>query len=699
MKDKALKILKSVFGYDEFRPQQWEIINSILNNKDALVLMPTGGGKSLCFQIPALLNEGLTIVVSPLIALMKDQVEGLKGNGVKADYFNSSQTDEEHKRVIGCLESGETKLLYVSPEKLISDAFYPFLQTLNISLVAVDEAHCISSWGHDFRPEYAQLGRLRDRFKGVPFIALTATADKLTKKDIITQLQLKNPGVFISSFDRPNLSLTVLPGKKKFDVILNFVNQRKGESGIIYCLSRKATESLAAKLKAQGFLAAAYHAGLQNQERQKTQEDFINDEVKIVCATVAFGMGIDKSNVRFVIHHNLPKNIESYYQEIGRAGRDGLPSDTVLFYSYADVIQLKQFVEQSGQKEFQEAKLKRMQDFTEARICRRKVLLAYFGEVLEKSCGNCDVCKNPPKVFDGTLPAQIALSAISRVNEQEPQGMIIEIVKGSSRAEVYEKGYQNLKTFGVGNKYSFKDWQNFMLQLLSLGFYEVAYDDHYRLKLTELSKSVLFEGKKVELVDLSEVTQKFSKDSFIKESKVSKPNEELFEILRQVRSRIARAKGKPPYLIFSDASLKDMSTTKPVSKSEMLNVSGVGEHKFDAFGNDFMTSIIEFVNKNKKKKGDTYKETLIYIKEGRGIKEIADLRSISETTVQSHVAHLFGIGKLTDVGHFVPKENLKKINKYLSENPKPDALKPIFEALNGEVSYGEIRIALSLLPQ
>ena len=697
MKDKALKILKSVFGYDEFRPQQWEIINSILNNKDALVLMPTGGGKSLCFQIPALLNEGLTIVVSPLIALMKDQVEGLKGNGVKADYFNSSQTDEEHKRVIGCLESGETKLLYVSPEKLISDAFYPFLQTLNVSLVAVDEAHCISSWGHDFRPEYAQLGRLRDRFKGVPFVALTATADKLTKKDIITQLQLKNPGVFISSFDRPNLSLTVLPGKKKFDVILNFVNQRKGESGIIYCLSRKATESLAAKLKAQGFLAAAYHAGLQNQERQKTQEDFINDEVKIVCATVAFGMGIDKYNVRFVIHHNLPKNIESYYQEIGRAGRDGLPSDTVLFYSYADVIQLKQFVEQSGQKEFQEAKLKRMQDFTEARICRRKVLLAYFGEVLEKSCGNCDVCKNPPKVFDGTLPAQIALSAISRVNEQEPQGMIIEIVKGSSRAEVYETGYQNLKTFGVGNKYSFKDWQNFMLQLLSLGFYEVAYDDHYRLKLTDLSKSVLFEGKKVELVDLSEVTQKFSKESFVKESTVSRPNEELFEILRQVRSRIARTQGKPPYLIFSDAALKDMSTKKPVSKSEMLNVSGVGEHKFDAYGNDFMTSIIEFVNKNKKKKGDTYKETLMYVKEGRDIKEIADLRSISETTVQSHVAHLFSIGKLTDIEQFVPIKNQKKINKYLSENPKPEALKPIFEALNGEVSYGEIRIVLSLV--
>ncbi len=696
MKEKALKILKSVFGYDEFRPQQWDIIKSVLENKDALVLMPTGGGKSLCFQVPALMKEGVTLVVSPLIALMKDQVEGLKANGVKADYFNSSQSEEEQQCVTESLRSGETKLLYVSPEKLVSDAFYPFMQTIKISLVAIDEAHCISSWGHDFRPEYAQLGRLRDRFQGVPFIALTATADKLTKKDIVNQLQLENPGVYISSFDRPNLSLTVLPGKKKFDVILKFLLQRKGESGIIYCLSRKATESLASKLKAQGFLAEAYHAGLKNEVRQKTQEDFINDEIKIVCATVAFGMGIDKSNVRFVIHHNLPKNIESYYQEIGRAGRDGLASDTILFYSYADVIQLKQFVEKSGQKDFQEAKLKRMQDFTEARICRRKVLLAYFGEVLEKSCGNCDVCKNPPKVFNGTLPAQIALSAIARVNEQEPQGMIIEIIKGSSRAEVYQKGYQNLKTFGVGSKYSFKDWQNFMLQLLSLGFYEVAYDDHYKLKLTPLSKAVLFEGKQVELVDLSEATQKFSNEVLKKEPEKLKPSEELFEILRQVRSRIAREEGKPPYLIFSDAALKDMSAKKPVSEADMLNVSGVGEHKLDAYGNDFMTPIIEFVYNTKKTKGDTYKETLKHINEGRGISEIADLRSVTETTVLSHVAHLFSINKLTNVEQFVKKDNFDKVKKYLSENPKPNTLKPIFEAFNGEIPYGEIRIVLSI---
>lgn len=696
MKEKALQILKSVFGYDEFRKGQWEIIESILTEKDTLALMPTGGGKSLCFQIPALMHEGVAIVVSPLIALMKDQVEGLKGYGVEAHYINSSQTDEEQAQVLEDLRSGKVKLLYVSPEKLVSDSFYPLMSDLNISLVAVDEAHCISSWGHDFRPEYAQLGRIRDRFKGVSFIALTATADKLTRKDIINQLQLKDPKVFVSSFDRPNLSLSVLPGKKRFELIVDFLLKRQNEAGIIYCLSRKSTESLAAKLRAQGFSASAYHAGLSSEERHQTQEQFINDEIKIVCATVAFGMGIDKSNVRFVIHFNLPKNIESYYQEIGRAGRDGVDSDTLLFYSYADVVQLKQFVQKSGQKEFQEAKLRRMQDFTEARICRRKVLLAYFGEVLEENCGNCDVCKNPPKLFDGTLPAQIALSAITRVNEQEPLGMIIEIIKGSSRAEVYQKGYHNLKTFGVGSQYSFKDWQNFMLQLLSLGYYEVAYDDYYKLKLTPLSKAVLFEGKKVDLVDLSEATQQFSEANSKKVVK-SKPSEELFEILRNVRSKVAREEGRPPYLIFSDATLKAMSAQKPVSQPEMLNISGVGEHKFDAFGNEFMTAIIEFTNKNKKKKGDTYKETLKAVQEGRGVAEIADIRSLSETTVYSHIAHLFKIGKLEDVHAFVPRDNYIKVEKWLKDNPEVEQLKPIYDGLNKEVPYGEIRIALEHL--
>ncbi len=697
VKKEALSVLKSVFGYDDFRPHQWEIIDAVLQKKDVVALMPTGGGKSLCFQIPALMEEGVAIVVSPLIALMKDQVEGLVGNGVSADFINSSQSPSEQELVMHALEAGKIKLLYVSPEKLISDHFLSFLQTLKISLVAIDEAHCISAWGHDFRPEYAQLGLLRNRFEGVPFIALTATADKLTRKDITSQLALNNPEVFISSFDRPNLSLSVLPGKKRFEVIVDFLLKRQNESGIIYCLSRKSTENLAAKLKAQGFSAVCYHAGMNSDERQKAQEDFINDEVKIVCATVAFGMGIDKSNVRFVIHYNLPKNIEGYYQEIGRAGRDGLDSDTLLFYSYADVVQLNQFIEKSGQKEFQAAKLRRMQDFTEARICRRKILLAYFGEIVHKDCGNCDVCKNPPKLFDGTIVTQMALSAIARVNEQEPVGVIIEILKGSSRPEIYQKSYHELKTFGVGNKYTFKDWQNFMLQLLSLGYFEVAYDDHNKLRLTELGKEVLFKGRKVDLVDTQEMEKQFEESKSVTQPQELTPNEELFEILRELRTRLAREEGRPPYLIFNDATLKSMCARKPTSPAEMLNVSGVGEHKYEKYGDEFLNLIIDFTNKNKKKKGDSFKETLVMLERGMSVAEISDERNLKETTIYSHIAQLFKIGKLNDVSKFVPFHEYKQVEEYLNNNPKEDKLKPIFDALNGEVDYGKIRLVVEHL--
>ena len=697
MKIEAKKILKSVYGYDDFRPFQWEIIESILNNQDVLALMPTGGGKSLCFQIPALLREGVAIVVSPLIALMKDQVEGLKGNGVSADFINSSQTVSEQELVFRSLECGAIKLLYVSPEKLISDHFLSFLQTLQISLIAVDEAHCISSWGHDFRPEYAQLGLLRSRFDKVPFVALTATADKLTRKDITKRLVLNKPAVFVASFDRPNLNLQVLPGKKRFDKILDFLLQKVNESGIIYCLSRKSTENIALKLKAQGISAAAYHAGLSSKEREKTQEDFINDKIKIVCATVAFGMGIDKSNVRFVIHYNLPKNIEGYYQEIGRAGRDGLPSDTLLFYSYADVVQLNQFVEQSGQKEFQAAKLRRMQDFTEARICRRKILLSYFGEILENNCGNCDVCKNPPKLFDGTSIAQMALSAIARVNEQEPVGVVIELLKGSSRPEMYQKGYHELKTFGVGNKLTFKDWQNFMLQLLSLGFFEVAYDDHNKLRLTALSRDVLFKGKKVDLVDSKQMDKHHQEIKSVTKSQEVNQNEELFHLLREVRSKIAREEGRPPYLIFSDATLKSMSARKPQIESQLLSISGVGEHKYKKYGEQFVNIIIEFVNRNKNKKGDSYKETWSLLLKGLSVVEISDQRGLKETTIYSHIAHLFSVGKLKDISRFVPFSEFKKVEDYLKKNPKENKLKPIFDALRGAVDYGKIRLVLEYL--
>ena len=697
MKLEAKKILKSIYGYDQFRPLQWEIIESVLNNQDVLALMPTGGGKSLCFQIPALLKEGVAIVVSPLIALMKDQVEGLVANGVSADYINSSQSNSEQEIVFRALEAGEIKLLYVSPEKLISDHFLSFLQTLKINLIAVDEAHCISSWGHDFRPEYAQLGLLRNRFEGIPFIALTATADKLTRKDITAQLSLKKPAIFVSSFDRPNLNLQVLPGKKRFETIVDFLLQKVNESGIIYCLSRKSTESIALKLRSQGFSAVAYHAGLSSKDRQKAQDDFIKDEVKIVCATVAFGMGIDKSNVRFVIHYNLPKNIEGYYQEIGRAGRDGLPSDTLLFYSYADVVQLNQFLEQSGQKEFQAAKLRRMQDFTEARICRRKILLSYFGEVLENNCGNCDVCKNPPKIFDGTSIAQMALSAIARVNEQEPVGVVIELLKGSSRPEIYQKGYHQLKTFGVGNKFTFKEWQNFMLQLLSLGFFEVAYDDHNKLRLTSLSKDVLFKGKKVDLVDPKEMEKHHQDVKSVTKPQEMSHNEELFHLLKEVRSKIAREEGRPPYLIFSDATLRSMSARKPQIESQLLSISGVGEHKYKKYGEQFVNIIHEFVNQNKKQKGDSYKETLSLLLKGLSVVEISDQRGLKETTIYSHIAHLFSVGKLKDISTFVPFLEFKKVEEYLKKNPEENKLKPIFDALDGAVEYGKIRLVLEYL--
>ena len=697
MKSEAKTILKSVYGYDEFRPLQWEIIQSVLNDKDVLALMPTGGGKSLCFQIPALLKEGVAVVISPLIALMKDQVEGLTANGVSAGFINSSQSNSEQENVIQSLNEGKIKLLYISPEKLISDHFLSFLKTLKISLFAVDEAHCISAWGHDFRPEYAQMGIIRKRFDGVPFIALTATADKLTRKDIITQLSLKNPAVYVASFNRPNLKLQVLPGKKRFETIVEFLLKKVNESGIIYCLSRKSTENVALKLRAQGFSAIAYHAGLSSKERQKAQDDFINDEIKIVCATVAFGMGIDKSNVRFVIHYNLPKNIEGYYQEIGRAGRDGLPSDTLLFYSYADVVQLNQFIEQSGQKEFQAAKLKRMQDFTEARICRRKVLLAYFGEVLEENCGNCDVCNNPPKLFDGTRITQMALSAIARVNEQEPVGGIIEVLKGSSRPEIYQKGYHELKTFGVGNKFTFKEWQNFMLQLLSLGYFEVAYDDYNKLRLTELSKEVLFTGKQVELVDSKEMEKYFDEVKSTVKPKELSHNEELFDLLREVRSKIAREEGRPPYLIFSDATLKSMSARKPTFEAQLLNIGGVGEYKSQKYGEEFINVIYEFVNRNKKKKGDSYKETMALLMKGMTVVEISDARGLKETTIYSHVAHLFRVGKLKDISQFVPFIEFKKVEEYLKKNPEENKLKPIYDALNGSVDYGKIRLVLEYL--
>lgn len=596
----AREILKKYFGYDNFRPGQEEIIQHIIAGNDTLVLMPTGGGKSICYQVPALMLDGTCIVISPLISLMKDQVDTLKGNGIAAAYLNSSQEYPEQQEILESCYKGKIALLYVSPEKLISELSM-ITQMARPSMFAIDEAHCISEWGHDFRPEYIQLGLLRERFAHIPFVALTATADKVTRKDIIRQLSLKKPTTFISSFNRPNLSLEVRtgtpPGQKLLEVI-QFVRKHKNQSGIIYCSSRNKCEDVTTALKNSGISATFYHAGMSAHARARVQEDFINDNTQVVCATIAFGMGIDKSNVRWVIHFNLPKNMESYYQEIGRAGRDGLPAETVLYYSYADLTILSKFASESTQSEMNLEKLARMQHYAEADICRRKILLNYFSENLQENCGNCDVCQYPRQHFDGTVLVQKALSAIARTGEKESAGMIIDILRGSVRSEITEAGYDKLKTHGAGSGISGVDWQRYLMQMLHLGILEMAYDENFALKITHYGREILFGRQKAALTILPPLKAREKKtDSQARE--VFYYEDELFENLRQTRKKFSVEEDVPAYIIFSDATLQEMARFKPVTEREMLEITGVGEHKFDKYGAVFIRTIDSFLKKRR----------------------------------------------------------------------------------------------------
>ena len=601
-----LQTLKTYFGYDSFRPLQEEIIRHILDGNDALVLMPTGGGKSICYQLPALLREGTAVVVSPLISLMKDQVEALCANGISAGALNSSNDVTENAALRRACTEGRLKLLYISPEKLLAEANY-LLRDMHISLFAIDEAHCISQWGHDFRPEYAQMGILHQQFPHVPIIALTATADKITREDIIRQLHLNHPRTFISSFDRPNLSLTVKRGyqqKEKSKTILDFIARHPGESGIIYCMSRSKTESVAQMLQKQGIRTAVYHAGLSPSLRDEAQDDFINDRVQVVCATIAFGMGIDKSNVRWVIHYNLPKSIESFYQEIGRAGRDGLPSDTLLFYSLADLILLTKFATESGQQNINLEKLQRMQQYAESDICRRRILLSYFGEIADHDCGNCDVCKNPPERFDGTVIVQKALSAIVRTDQQIGTGVLVDILRGNMSPEVVGKGYQQLKTFAAGRDVPARDWHDYLLQMLQLGYFEIAYNENNHLKITSTGSDVLFGRATARLVVIRREETNETKRGRKRKATVpaqelplglpNTENEALFEALRKLRKRLADEEALPAYIVLSDKVLHLLSTSRPTNLEEFGNISGIGEYKKKKYGKEFINLIRKY---------------------------------------------------------------------------------------------------------
>lgn len=719
MMKSPLEILQQYFGYDNFRLEQANAVENVIAKKDTFVLMPTGGGKSLCYQVPALVLEGTAIVISPLIALMKDQVDALRVNGISASYINSSMSSFEQNETLNQLKNGELKLLYVAPEKLSADngAFLKLLSDVNISLFAVDEAHCVSHWGHDFRPDYLFLNGIKKQFPKVPIIALTASADEITRKDIIKQLNLQEPLVLVSSFDRANIKYFVQPKQSVLKNIIQYLNEHPDDSGIIYCLSRKGTEEMSNNLRENGINSAFYHAGINSIERAKVQEDFLKDKIRVMVATIAFGMGIDKSNVRFVIHADLPKNIESYYQETGRAGRDGLPSEAILFYSYADVVKLRNFAMVEGNEEQSDLmlqKLKQMSDFAEMQKCRRQYLMEYFGEKHDGNCNSCDYCLSDFEAFDATVDAQKLLSAIFRLKERYGKTLIIDFLRGSKGVKITDF-MRSLPTYGIGNNQDKNYWQNLLRQLLINGFLSESNEEFSVLKLNEESKLILFKNKKVifkkikeqaKAVTVAETEPDYTTPEF-------DANEDLFAELRALRREIAERENVPPYVIFSDATLLELSAYLPNSKEELSQISGFGAFKIEKYGETFLPPIVEFCRKNnlsskisekkpKKKpatksankyEAGTFTTTFQMFKAGNSIEEIAKIRNLAINTIQNHLVNFVTVGtikpsELMDINKIVPIIEIAKTQTIPS-------LKAIKDELGEGFSYFEIHIAMA----
>jgi len=669
LRRQALILLKKFYGYDSFRPGQYEVIEALAGGRDAMVLMPTGGGKSLCYQLPALLLPGCAVVVSPLIALMEDQTAALISNGIPAAAIHSNRDEASNREIVDAAIQGKIKLLYISPERLLADLDI-WVNHLPVSLFAIDEAHCISQWGHDFRPVYTQLSVLKQRYPSVPVMALTATADRLTRDDITAQLGMSDPLRWTGSFNRPNLSIKVVQGstkKQRVDTICSLVRRYPNDSGIVYTLSRKGAEEMAEALHMRGIRVTVYHAGMNASDRALAQRRFTNGDVQAVCATVAFGMGIDKSNIRWVVHNNLPGNIESYYQEIGRAGRDGLPSETILFYSYQDVIMRRNFIEDSGRPLVATEKLEQMQKFAESTVCRRRILLSYFGEVMDHDCGNCDVCFDPPSRFDGTVLVQKAGSAIIRTGQQAGIMTLTDILRGSARAEIRQKGFDHIKTYGAGRDLSAAEWNAYIAQMIQLGLFEVAYDEANHLRVTPYGMRVVRGEVPVELS--AYVPYDKSAGHARKEAHdVSKtPVEQLFEQLKAVRKQVADKTSTPAYIIFSDASLLDMARRRPATVEDFMQVHGVGERKAVRYGKKFIGAIRKFEGLSATMpQGTTYKETLILHNAGVPLGEIAQIKKVSVDTIRNHIARLIDEDMVSTFGNYITRAEYEAVTERLA---------------------------------